>query len=188
MHEKTNEAASFPSSQPSIQSRFHHKIFLARRAVSRKLSHLRSRLWRTTNILRDSWGSFRGHISVQSATKRTIVYFGPLFEILPHTESPVLNTRTIARCEYTKALSEMHSWADAVDHQIFLMGFEAGEQWSLHYHMDMARSKHPFEMSSWLDLPEHNQILDRIHQQIKASNDQTSEVTPSAIAGLTRKD
>jgi hypothetical protein len=114
------------------------------------------------------------------------VYFGPLYEECPRTESPVLNARTIARDEYTQALSAIYPWTDIADLRIFLMGFEAGEQWSLH-HRGISRSKHPSELSSWLDLPSCGQIPQRVYQRIKASSGRTSVVTPAAIAGVTRK-
>jgi hypothetical protein len=60
--------------------------------------------------------------------------------------------RTHARAEYTKALLAIHPWADTVDLEIFLMGFDAGEQWSRHT-MGMERNKHP-DNATWLDLVE----------------------------------
>jgi hypothetical protein len=42
------------------------------------------------------------------------------------------NTRTTARVLYTTMLRAKYHWADIPDLHIFLMGFDAGEQWTLH--------------------------------------------------------
>jgi hypothetical protein len=98
------------------------------------------------------------------------------------------NTRTHARAEYTKALLAIHPWADIVDQRIFLMGFDAGEQWILHT-TDKETDRRP-DIASWLTLTEQTcgYIPSKIVQPSNAFKDQTSEVTPPAIAGVTRND
>jgi hypothetical protein len=54
---------------------------------------------------------------------------GPAFE-LDKAQLPVLNKRTLARFEGIQALSSNFPWVDGVDCRIFLIGFDAGEQWA----------------------------------------------------------
>jgi hypothetical protein len=78
-------------------------------------------------------------------------------------------------------------WADTTDLRIFLMGFEAGEQWGVH--MDSESKKH-LQTPSWLlsIQGKFGFIPERVSQEINAFNGQISGVTPAAIAGVTRKD
>jgi hypothetical protein len=82
-------------------------------------------------IWRSSFDSLYGHIRNQSAKGMPFVDFGRAMvrDSAGHLQP---NTRTHARAEYTKALLAIHPWADIVDQRIFLMGFDAGEQWTLH--------------------------------------------------------
>lgn len=41
-----------------------------------------------------------------------------------------VNTRTLARSMYTQMLLAKYPWLDIFDLRIFLLGFDAGEQWS----------------------------------------------------------
>lgn len=184
------EASSFASSRHSKQDHSQHTRFLDWSKVFRPLSQLRRHLRRTMHIWGGSLGSFFGHIRIQSATKRVSVYLGPEFLKPTHAGCLELNSRTIARAEYIRALSAMYPWVDIADLRVFLMGFDAGEEWT-HYSMGIVRKGHPSEMESWLDLTieSYGRIPDKVIQQIKAFNDQTSDAaTPAAIAGVTRKD
>jgi hypothetical protein len=98
------------------------------------------------------------------------------------------NTRTHARAEYIAALLAIHPWADIVDQRIFLMGFDAGEQWTL-YTMGKESDKRP-ETSPWLTSLEQTQghVPSRIIQPSNASSSHISETNPAAMAGVTRKD
>jgi hypothetical protein len=125
--------------------------------------------------------SFFGHIRIQSATERVSVYFGPEFLEQSHAGCLELNTRTIARAEYTRALSAMYPWADTADLRVFLMGFDAGEEWA-HCSMGNPRRKHPTEMKSWLDLTESiGRVPQKVSEQARAFNDRTFDAT-SAVA------
>ena len=59
------------------------------------------------------------------------VDFGPALRRLPDG-SLLPEERTLARSRCTDSLLATRPWVDSVDVQIFLEGFEAGEQWSLH--------------------------------------------------------
>ena len=78
-------------------------------------------------------------------------------------------------------------WADTVDLHIFLMGFDAGEQWGAH--MD-SESRKRLQTPSWLLLVEERFgfIPEKVHQEISAFNGHTSDAIPAAIAGVTRNE
>jgi hypothetical protein len=69
--------------------------------------------------------SFRGHIGILLSTTRG-VRLGPAFQPQSQGHSP--NERTYARAEGIKNLQATHPWVDNVDLQLFLMGFDAGEE------------------------------------------------------------
>jgi hypothetical protein len=75
-----------------------------------------------------------------------------------------------------------------VDLRVFLMGFDAGEEWS--HHTCSGKVANSQAEDSWLDLASRTfgYVPDRVHQAISADSDQTSVVTPAAIAGVTRND
>jgi len=134
-------------------------------------------------IWRSAFDSLRGHIRNQSA-KDMLVDFGSA-TVRDSAGDFHPNTRTHARAEYTKALLAIHPWADIVDQRIFLMGFDAGEQWALHT-ADKENDKRP-DIASWLTCTEQScgYIPSKIIQPSNAFNSQTSEATPAAIAGVT---
>src|ERR1700676_2597051 len=74
--------------------------------------------------------SFLGHIETVCDTRvyrHAVVDLGPAFEILQNG-SLVLNTRTQTRISSTKKLHEHYPWNSAVDLQIFLLGWDTGNE------------------------------------------------------------
>jgi hypothetical protein len=88
------------------------------------------RLLNTWYIWRDAFGSFLGHIRTQSPKEMPHQIVGVLLEWSPTGYKE--NTRTLARTESIRRLSAKYPWVDIVDHRLFLMGFDAGEQWTRH--------------------------------------------------------
>ena len=92
------------------------------------LAHLRKRaialFYRCSATLR----SARGHWKTHTGKGFRAVDLGPaLRQLEDGTYQPI--GRTTARIECTDRLLAKHPWADVVDLQIFLDGFDAGEQW-----------------------------------------------------------
>jgi hypothetical protein len=114
---------------PSVEKRGPRYIEVARLSGLRiALDLLRENLWQKLYIWRDAVCSFRGHIHTQSAKGRATVTFGPWFE--NHQGHLRRNKRTLARRLYTEKLLAIRPWVDSQDLQIFLMGFDAGEEWN----------------------------------------------------------
>ncbi len=86
-------------------------------------------LWDKSHILFSSLQSCLGHIRTQLATGRGFVSLGPSMEQLP--QSYRRNPRTLARKQGIENLQATHPWADLQDLEIFLAGFDAGEQYIL---------------------------------------------------------
>lgn len=84
-------------------------------------------LWGKLYILLSALRSGLGHMRTQLATGRDYVSFGPSFE--RHHQSLRRNRRTLARKKGIKNLQATRPWVDAQDLEIFLAGFDAGEQW-----------------------------------------------------------
>lgn len=85
--------------------------------------------------LLDSWCtwygaycSFRGHIRTLTAKDHPAVDYGPSLERLSDGTLQACK-RTLARNLYTQKMRAIFPWADVQDHEIFLMGFHAGEMW-----------------------------------------------------------
>jgi hypothetical protein len=119
-------------------------------------SALRSRINRAGIGFRCVWSiwcsafrSLRGHIQIQPATRLPNADFGPALRQLPNG-SLEPNRRTLSRSHYTQILEATHSWVDCVDIQIFLMGFDAGEQWVLRNGSETGKDAE----SAWLVLAE----------------------------------
>jgi hypothetical protein len=74
--------------------------------------------------------SFRGHIALLLAKKHWGVDLGPL---LQSSADGCLreDTRTHARSAGITQLTSLHSWANTIDSEIFLLGFEWGERYAL---------------------------------------------------------
>jgi len=73
--------------------------------------------------------SFRAHIRIQSARNGASVDVGPALQRQGECYQP--NERTTARAEGIEKLRATHPWADAVDLQMFLAGFDAGEKYCI---------------------------------------------------------
>jgi hypothetical protein len=84
--------------------------------------HLQERWY----IWQESLRSLRGHICTQSAIGRPSVITGPWFE--NHLGHRRPNRRTLSRNVYIRKLRATHPWVDSQDCQMFLMGFDAGEE------------------------------------------------------------
>jgi hypothetical protein len=149
------------------------------RGLERRLSQWLWHLPDAMRIARNSLDSLRGHIRIRLAKGRPpMVDFGPGFRRRLNGSYQV-DTRTLSRSEHTKELLAMHPWADSVDLEMFLMGFDAGEQWAA-CKWSTGTYTAP-DKCAWLLRADAN-----FRQAIKLSNVQTSDVTPAAIAGVTR--
>jgi len=106
----------------------HHKLpkrlWRARFLDSAPLRYLRTGL----QIWCMSFRSFRGHIGTLSSTQKTCVDLGPVLDCLPNG-SYQQNTRTAARKQGIEILWAKRPRMGSVDLQMFLGGFDAGEQW-----------------------------------------------------------
>jgi hypothetical protein len=110
---------------PHVQATTSQWLLASRR--SRSLPARAAMLWnisgRTAVAL---WGHWKSQISAKSQT----VPFGPAFRRLPD-RSLQPESRTIERSKRIDNLLATRPWADLVGIQIFLEGFDAGEQWCL---------------------------------------------------------
>ena len=116
----------------------------------------------TWHIWRAAARSCCGHIRLQSPTDMLGAAVGPALE-QDRAGCYQRNTRTIARAFYTEMLVATYNWVDIVDLRIFLMGFDAGEQWTLH---TMGNETQTSTLkSSWLNLAEQKcgTVSDKIH-------------------------
>ena len=86
---------------------------------------VRERLGRSWRIWRGAFRSCLGHIRTQSAKGQVGALVGP------HGHLGARNARTLVRTLYTQKLAATRPWVDSQDLEIFLMGFDAGEQWIL---------------------------------------------------------
>lgn len=139
------------------------------------------------HILFSSFRSFRGHISLQSPREAYGPSLGKAF-VRGEDQSLQRNSRTLARSFYIEMLWANMPWIDMVDLRIFLMGFDAGEEWR--HHTDSGKATNSQAEDSWLNLvsQQFGYVPNRVRQAINADNGQTSDVTPAAIAGVIRND
>lgn len=151
----TRPAISAPTSYPSAPSRRGHgKAYLWWRQLKRLQRLLRLRLLCSWYIWRNAHNSCRGHIRKQSPRELPFVDYGPCLES-DDSGWYQPNKRTNARKRYTQMLSAIHPWLDMVDRQMFLMGFDAGEQWSLCTMGNGLCKRHQdVDKDSWLALAE----------------------------------
>ncbi len=156
-----------------------HKLFLAWRETRHQLSRLRSHLLDTIYITSASFGSFLGHIRIRLATRPPSVDCGQAFQLTPDGNYQE-DIRTIARSKYIKQILAIYPWAETVDLQIFLHGFDAGEHWTS-YSKDIYVNTFP--ENAWLLSAKQD-----IDQAIKLLRGQISCEIPAAIAGVTGKD
>jgi hypothetical protein len=119
----SKELASVQDTQPLIGLR------KGRTALRRSLLvRLGFRLRVVGYIWQSSFRSFLGHIEIQSAKGFPAIDFGPAFRCSEDgSNEPEL--RTQARSQYTEKLEAKYHFLDGVDIQMFLEGFDAGEQW-----------------------------------------------------------
>lgn len=135
-------------------------------SISRRIFSL-CRLW---YVLKTSVRSFLGHIETLRNTKQWGVDLGPVLEC--HDSGHLVeNRRTIARNRGMQKLIALYPWASNVDVDIFLRGFDMGEEFGLHK-SDMSENiLFPIEPSRT-----------SIHAT-NADKGQTSPVVPAAIDG-----
>jgi hypothetical protein len=124
------------------------------------LRQFRERLLDTWCIWRDSFRSFRGHISTQLAIGQAVVHLGPSLRI-DSLGQRHRNIRTVARRLYTERLLATLPWVDCQDRRIFLMGFDAGESFACK--MDTERNKRNGNDPCWLTSEIEHEICDRLH-------------------------
>ena len=148
-----------------------------------------SRLLGLRYLVRDAWyiwassvRSFRGHIALQSP-RESDPGVGPLFVRGAEGEPFRRSTRTLARMVYIEMLLATYPWVDNSDLRIFLMGFDAGEEWSGDTLDNRCRTANSQAEGSWLDLASRTfgYVPDRVHQAISADSDQTPVAAPTAI-------
>ncbi len=176
------------SSPSAASNRASHSRVWDRRSILGRLLGLRYLLRDTWHIWVSSVRSFRGHISLQSPREPYGQSVGRVF-VRGEDQSLRRNTRTLARAFYIEMLSANLPWVDMTDLRIFLMGFDAGEEWSHHTGNENQTANSKVE-DSWLNLASKRfgYAPDKVHQAISGDSDQTSVVTPAAIAGVTRND
>ena len=183
----TSSDKSFPHSNEA-RDQPHKKLHLAFSAAEARLhaQFFQKRLLQMWCIWRDSFRSFRGHISAQFSTDQVGVNLGPSLECnsLGHYQR---NVRTVARKLYTeRLLATLLHRADTQDLQIFLMGFDAGESYSEWATANKQHNVHS-ESASWLTSDVEREILETLYA-ISVESGQTSVAMPAAIAGVIRSD
>jgi len=158
--ERTASTLSFPRS--IAKNVLRDREILSRIGARAFLHLLRERLLDRLCIWRAALGSLRGHIRSQSARGRAGVDFGPAL-VCQHSGHLCRNTRTIARILYTKKLLASLSWADSQDLEIFLMGFDAGEQWGIHNEGTVVEIRNQVK-ASWLTSEDGELIRNEIRK------------------------
>jgi len=106
---------------------------------------LGSWLWGKSCTVLSSSQSFLGRLRTQLAKDQVSVNLGPALQL--HFGSYQPNKRTIARRRGIESLRAIHSWVDFQDLEIFLMGFDMGEQFG-HYSSDKAVDPDSLENAS----------------------------------------
>jgi hypothetical protein len=149
--------------------------------------------WRVYTIAHIWCASIRscfGHIRSQSSKAISFEMIGSTTVWDQESRTYRSNPSAIARILYTKMLSATFwDWADTIDLRMFLMGFDAGEQWT-RCTQGIADSAAPRDTPSWLLLAQQKfgYVPELVAQEINAFRGQTSDAIPAAIAGVTRKD
>jgi len=95
-------------------------------------------------ICRDAFRSFRGHIRNQLAKGQVG------FRLGPHGHQGVSNARTLCRSLYTQRLLAIRPWADSQDVEIFLAGFDAGDNYSVRSRDILPKELIPESSSCWI--------------------------------------
>jgi hypothetical protein len=96
--------------------------------------------------------SFRGHIALLTPRMGGWVQFPAFGKFLDEHRDP--HEETIARVEGIKTLGSKYPWTDAVDIRMFLMGFDAGERYS----MDRLACRIPAEQHTPIELGSCDQL------------------------------
>lgn len=140
-----------------------NRVWGLRSTIGRLLGlwYLLRGIWR---IWVSSVRSFRGHMSLQSPREPYGLSVGKVF-VRGEGRSLRRNTRTLARAFCIEMLSANLPWVDTIDLRIFLMGFDAGEEWN--HHMGNGNQTANSEADdSWLDLASRTfgYVPDRVHQ------------------------
>ena len=120
--------------------------------------------------------SFVGRTRILLSKKEWGVNCGPCYEEA-RAGCFVENRRTNARIEGILDVTNDYPWANMVDQQIFLRGFDAGEQFALH------PPRIP-EMEPCSESPRKSPFQAASNSLVS----QTRSVIPAAIAGVTRND
>jgi hypothetical protein len=132
MQEFTNHSPS-PALQSSLQRPEQTRVLGTERrvwpAISAFVSYRLFVAHRQMQILSSSFRSFLGHMRIQSPKEGYLFSCGPAL-VRDQTGHYQPNARTHARGEGIRALLAKHPWADRPDFQIFLEGFDAGEQFA----------------------------------------------------------
>jgi hypothetical protein len=84
-------------------------------------------LWRKTYTLFVESRSFLASLRIQLAKDRLSFRFGPSLQ--SHPQGRVRNRRTLVRMMGIGNLLAIYPWVTHQNFEIFLMGFDAGEQW-----------------------------------------------------------
>lgn len=136
-------------------------------------------------IWRAAIRSCYGRIRIQSPTELLDSGAGSAFRRDP-TGCLRPNTRTLARSCYIEMLSATYGWVDIVDLRIFLMGFDAGEQWTRHTMGSEPKNKP--EISSWLNLAENKlgSVASRVAEITKSESDNL--MPPQAVQQSSKHD
>ena len=134
-------------------------------------------------VLKLEGRSFLGRIQAQlSKTRDTFVDFGQAFEPRD-TGYWILHRRTRARVLGTQELETFCPWASSgLDIQVFLRGFDAGEQFALP--QVGIQPREPDILATFFD----PFVSQDAYYRKSRKRGQTSPVSPAAIAGVTRKD
>jgi hypothetical protein len=126
------EAPALSSSQPAIPHRDpRYKQFVGWLLTISRIRLAWFYLVGTWRIYSVAIGSCRARIRLQSPTNIFEVGTGLALQ-RDRTGCLRPNIRTQARAVYTEKLLATYSWVDSCDLRVFLMGFDAGEQWTLY--------------------------------------------------------
>jgi hypothetical protein len=174
MQEPIPIAQTFPAKpSPQVSRNYvsRYRDVLARLGIHGLLQFAVFRLRRRWCIWLSTFRSFRGHIQTLSSKDQAVVDLGPALRLV--NGHLVRWIRTDARRLYIEKLLAIHCWADILDLEMFLMGFDAGEQWGIYNsemgtEVDMEIGNH----SSWLtstDVEEINKRLGYISRDNKTA-------------------
>lgn len=100
-------------------------------------------LWAKLCISFSESRCFLGSLRTQLAKGRASRSLGPSFE--PHLRPWVRKKRTLARKRGIENLLAIYPWVGLQSSEIFLMGFDAGEQWA---HDTQGNTQHPVQCES----------------------------------------